>query len=202
MLLRKYPQTRSLLLILVILPLYASFGKNFHSVDDSNNRLLSTHADTSTSTLPLTNTATLTKPQFETPTTISGTDTTVTATPIGTILNPTQSTLSPTSIPLGTTTALLELTTTLTPNFTNTPGPTATFVPLPSITLLFPIETVAYTPEGLFVAESSSAIQPDGRMKDSPGRISARSILLIGTIMLLWVILSIFLIFYLQKLAE
>jgi beta-lactamase regulating signal transducer with metallopeptidase domain len=194
---------RSLVLLFVLLPLFSTFGLNSNFTDLSDARLHSINAQIATTSPSTTETTTATPAQSETPTaTLPVGAATGTPTPSSTVQGTVLPTVSTTAVRSGTTTTTPRITTTLTPNLTNTPGPTETFVPLPSITLLFPVETVTSTPEMLSFDETSSTALPDEVSQDNPGRITARSVLLIGTILLLWVILAIFLIFYLQKIAK
>ena len=153
-----------------------------------------------------TSTATVTPSETSTETVISidASETPAfTSTIAGTTTDTIQPTASTTGLPTTTNTSVPSVTATRTPDYTNTPGPTETLIPLPSITLLFPIETDTSTPLGNTQDELKTA---EASISDSspktPERISAQSILLIGTIIMLWVILAIFVIFYIKKMSE
>jgi hypothetical protein len=198
---KKYPQARSFLIILTIIPLYISSGISAINGYSSKDDYFSINQSTSTSSPSATDLGTSTQTQSGTSTNtlVPGTAITETSTPSS--VNTVQPSLSPTSLS-GTTTNTPELSKTSTPNITNTPGPTETFIPLPSITLLFPIDTATQTPEGLSIEKLLSPSPPAEISQDIPGRISARSILLFGTILILWVILAFFIFFYIKRLAE
>lgn len=136
---------------------------------------------------------------------VTGMDGSATQSPsvTSTITESAQPTAITTALPSNTNTSIPSLTSTQTPDYTNTPGPTNTLIPLPSITLLFPAETATSTQTETLIAGSSLETDTiDFPGDDETGRISAQSILLIGTIILLWAILAMFVIFYIRKMSE
>ncbi len=141
----------------------------------------------------------------------------LTSTPTGTLRNPTPSrtaTRTPTAsartatptrtatsrFPTSTRTGAGTATITQTPTITNTPTWTATFVPLPKLTLLFPVltptPTSSHTPTITPTRPALPGSDPVGKaFKDS------RLVILGGVILLLWVVLGGFLVVYLRRLG-
>lgn len=159
-----------------------------------------------TTTLTITPSASLTQTEMVTETTLASvTNEATTQSPVltSTTTETTQPTETLTALPSNTNTSIPSLTPTNTPDYTSTPEPTNTLIPLPSITLLFPIETVTPTQISTQISESSLATNSiNSSDSGGTGRISAQSILLIGTIILLWAILAMFVIFYIRKIGE
>lgn len=195
-------QTRTVLLFLIILPLYILFNRSLDAFNSVNDPYFAEIADTPSLSPTETDLSAVsqTPSQTSTPTLLPSASLNVTHTP--TVVSTIQPSSSSTPLISSTASKTIELTSTPTINMTNTPGPTNTYIPLPSITLIFPIETITDTPEGKSTVESISSTPTDKVLVETPDKISSILILSIGTIIILWVVLAIFFVFFLQKLVE
>ena len=149
-----------------------------------------TRTATSTSTLPGGITPTATNTPKNTPTRTG----TATSTRTPNIIPPTPTQKATT--PAGTPTV-----TTVSEAITETPTTTPTLIPLPKLTLLFPV----LTPTGTLspTVTQTATITPLGKLSTlSNNKMQTRTNLLGGLIILIWILLGVFLVVYIRRLSR
>jgi hypothetical protein len=105
-----------------------------------------------------------------------------------------------TSLPSITLAPELTISETLVPSDTITPTSTPTLVPLPSITLLFPLTTDTGTPTPTNAPGAKLSVS-DPSIPSSNSGLSPGVILLIAVILIIWILLGAFLFFYIRRIG-